>query len=157
MSNIRVIKNNFGKEEETETVVTTFCNECDSELEVSEDDTYIGWLGARFTTCPCCGKETMVDEMEGVTLTKDNLEYPQHFKHGSKYHGYVEVSTEFILGEIRKVIDYFRKHKEEFAIELGAGDCIIHVYRNSGDEEYHVVVTRDWYETYIPFEPEDYE
>jgi len=39
---IKVIKNNFEKEEEKTKTVTTFCNKCDSELEVSEEDTYIG-------------------------------------------------------------------------------------------------------------------
>lgn len=154
---IKVIKNNFEKEEEKTKTVTTFCNKCDSELEVSEEDTYIGWLGARFATCPCCGSETMVDEMDGITLTKDNLEYPKHFKHTSKYHGCKEMSTDFILGEIKRAINYFRNNKDEYAVEFGSGDSNIHVYRYPGDEEYHVVVTRDWYETYIPFEAEDYE
>ena len=115
------------------------------------NDTYIGWLGARFTTCPCCGKETMVEELEGITLTKDNLKYPQYFAHESKYHG------EVILREIRRAIKYFRENKDEFAVELGFGDFHICVFRYSGDEEYRVVVTRDWYETDIPFEEEDYE
>ena len=157
VSDIKVIKNNFEKEEEEIKTVTTFCDECDSELEVSEEDTYIGWLGARFTTCPCCGSETMVDEMCGITLTKDNLEYPKHFLHESKYHGCREVNTDFILGEIKKAIEYFREHKDEYAIELGTGDCSIHIHRYSGDEEYHIVVARDWYETDIPFEAGDYE
>ena len=157
VSDIKVIKNNFEKEEEKIKTVTTFCYECDSELEVSEEDTYIGWLGARFVMCPCCGSETMVDEMDGIILTKNNLEYPEHFRHASKYHGYKEVSTDFILEEIKRAIDYFRENKEEYAVELGSGDCSIHVYRCPGDEEYHVVVTRDWYETYIPFEQEDCE
>ena len=121
------------------------------------NDTYIGWLGARFTTCPCCGKETTVDEFEGITLTKDNLKYPQYFAHESKYHGCKEVGAEVILREIRRAIKYFRENKDEFAIELGFGDFHICVFRYSGDEEYSVVVTRDWYETNIPFEEEDYE
>lgn len=157
VNNIKVIKNNFEKEEYKTKTVTTFCNECDSELEVSEEDTYIGWLGARFAMCPCCGSETIVDEMDGITLTKDNLEYPKHFIHESKYHGCKEMSTNFILGEIKRAIEYFRDNKDEYAVEFGAGDSSIHVHRYSGDEEYHVVVTRDWYETDIPFESEDYE
>ncbi len=121
------------------------------------NDTYIGWLGARFTTCPCCGKETTVDEFEGITLTKDNLKYTQYFAHESKYHGCKEVGAEVILREIRRAIKYFRENKDKFAVEFGFGDCHICVFRYSGDGEYHVVVTRDWYETNIPFEEEDYE
>ena len=35
--------------------------------------------GAKFITCPCCGVESMVDEIEGITLTRNNLCFPEHF------------------------------------------------------------------------------
>lgn len=99
----------------------------------------------------------MVEEFEGITLTKDNLKYPQYFMHESKYHDCKEVNNEFILNEIKRAIEYLRLNKDDYTIELGSGDCYIFVHKYSGDEEYRVVVTRDWYETNIPFEEEDYE
>lgn len=86
---IKVIKNNFIKnnieiEEVKPVMIHTFCEHCDSELEISEEDTHIGWLGAAFVKCPCCGQESMVDELEGITLTKNNIDYPIHFNRTNK-------------------------------------------------------------------------
>lgn len=33
---------------------------------------------------------------------------------------------------------------------------MVYVFRFDGDEEYEVVVTKDYYDTYIPFEKVDY-
>ena len=68
---IKVIKNNFNKInlnkniEEKSKKIHIFCEHCDSELEISKEDTHIGWLGALFVKCPCCGQESMIDELEG--------------------------------------------------------------------------------------------
>ena len=83
VSNIKVLKDNSKNIEVKEENIKMFplkikCSECDSELEIAEEDTHIGWMGARFITCPCCGEEAMIDELDGITLTKDNLEFP-HF------------------------------------------------------------------------------
>lgn len=75
------------------------------------NDTYIGWLGARFTTCPCCGKETTVDEFEGITLTKDNLKYPQYFAHESKYHGCKEVGAKLFYVRLEEQLNILEKIK----------------------------------------------
>ena len=65
VSNIKVLKDNSKnievKEENKDVPLKIKCSECDSELEITEEDTHIGWMGARFINCPCCGKEAMVD------------------------------------------------------------------------------------------------
>ena len=134
------------------------CSECDSELEITEEDTHIGWMGARFINCPCCGEEAMVDELEGITLTKDNLEFPVHFNRTAKgLRNVVEVNSNEIIKEIQRGITYFREHKDEYYWYTSYGDLFLIVFRYSDDEEYFVMVTKDFYETYIPFEREDYE
>ena len=163
VSNIKVLKDNSNKEELKEENNTIYplkihCNECDSELEITEKDTYIGWLGAKFITCPCCGEESMVDELEGITLTKDNLEFPIHFSRTTKgLRHVVEVSSDEIIKEIQRGITYFRRHKDEYYWYTSHGDLFLIVFRYSGDEDYFVMVTKDFYETYVPFENEDYE
>lgn len=155
---MKILKNNYNKKENVHMQVKEkmkiVCDQCGSELEITEDDTYIGWLGIAFVDCPCCGKEVMTD-FPGITLTKDNLIFPKHFHRCSKDTGAVEVENDWIVSEISRAIDYLRIHKNEFAVELGSGDCTIHVYRYSDDSEYHIVVSRDYYETDIPFEGED--
>jgi len=160
---IKVIHNNFSQNDLNKKVevkpkfVHTFCDNCDSELEISEEDTHIGWLGAPFVKCPCCGQESMVDELEGITLTKDNIDYPIHFNRTNKdLKNVVEIQKDEVIKEIQRGIDYFRTNKDEFCWYTYYGDLFVIIFRYEGDEEYFVLVTRDFLETYIPFEKGDY-
>ena len=163
VSNIKILKDNSKNIEVKEENIKTFplkikCSECDSELEITEEDTHIGWMGARFINCPCCGEEAMVDELDGITLTKDNLEFPVHFNRTTKgLRHVVEVNSDEIINGIKKAITYFRENKDEWNWYTSRGDLFLSVYRHPGDEDYFVLVTKDFYETYIPFEREDYE
>lgn len=38
------------------------CDECGAELEYDATDTYIGWMGVEYVTCPNCNRETMVND-----------------------------------------------------------------------------------------------
>ncbi len=98
---MKVLKNNYNSEEIAKEVkpdvLTINCDKCNSELEITENDAHIGWLGARFITCPCCGEESMVDELDGITLTKDNLEFPVRFNRTTKgLRHVVEVHSVFL-------------------------------------------------------------
>ena len=163
MSNIKILKDNSNNIEVKEENIAMFplkikCSECDSELEITEEDTHIGWMGARFINCPCCGKEAMVDELDGITITKDNLEFPVHFIRTTKgLRHVVEVNSDEIIKEIQRAITYFREHKDEYYWYTSHGDLLLIVFRYSGDEEYFVMVTNDLSDTYIPFEDKDYE
>lgn len=161
---LKVLKNNHDSsktilnESIKPKVFTIICDNCDSELEITKDDTYIGWLGAAYITCPCCGKETLVEEVEGITLTVDNLKFPNHFLRTNKNERNVkEVCSTEILKEVKNGIKYFRNNKDEFCWFTCYGDLFIVVFRYSGDEEYYVVITKDFYDTNIPFEKVDYE
>ena len=162
MITIKVIQNNFNqnnlnkKEEVKPKVVHTFCEHCDSELEVSEEDTHIGWLGAAFVKCPCCGQETIVNELDGITLTRDNIEFPRHFyKTNKSLRDVIEITNEGIVNEIQKGIDYFRKNKDEYCWYTSYGDLFVIVFRYKNNKEYSVLVTKDFYDTDIPFGTED--
>ena len=50
-----------------------------------------------------------------------------------------------------------RKNKEEFAWTTEIGNLYMTVFRYDGDENYYVVVSNNYYGTYIPFESADYE
>lgn len=159
---MKVLKNNYNSEETTKevkpNVLTINCEKCDSELEITENDTHIGWLGARFITCPCCGEESMVDELDGITLTMDNLEFPIHFNRTtSGLRNVIEVSPNKIIKEIQDAIMFLREHKDMDYKYVSYGDLFVIVFRYEGDENYFVLVTKDFYEVDIPFEKEDYE
>lgn len=166
MIEIKVLQNNFNKEvKDTEEVkkkikypIKTSCDQCDSKLEVSEEDIHIGWLGAGFVTCPCCGEESMVDEVEGITLTIDNIEFPVHFLHtkfGERH--CKDISNEEIENDIRKGIEHFRRNKDVWYWYTMYGDMAMFIHRLEGDKGYSVYVTKDYYETDIPFENADYD
>ena len=163
MSNIKVLKDNSKNIEIKEENIAMFplkikCSECDSELEITEEDTHIGWMGARVINCPCWGGAVMVDELEGIKNTKDNLEFPVHFIRTTKgLRNVVEINSDKIIKEIQRGITYFREHKDEYYWYTSYGDLFLIVFRYSDDEEYFVMVTKDFYETYITFEDEDYE
>lgn len=157
---MKVIENNYKSKTKpvkniSESIIA-YCDNCDSKLEITEEDTHIGWLGARFVTCPCCGQESMLDEMEGITLTVDNIEFPVHFSRTNKDSGAVEISDEDIVKDIKRAINYFRtSNDDDWCWFTEHGEVFVAVYKLDGDDEYYVVVSKDYYSTYIPFEGED--
>lgn len=155
---MKVIRNNTKNNIKLPDVLKVYCNECGSELEITKDDTHIGWLGAAFINCPCCGQESMVDELDGVTLTIDNIEFPAHFNRTVLGAGEVkEIKSTEIVKEIKRGVEFFREHKNNYYWYTRYGDLFLIIFRYTDDEEYTIIVTKDFYETEIPFEVEDYE
>lgn len=133
------------------------CEGCRSELEYDESDLRMGEYGCVYLDCPICGKANMLDENEhSIILTVDNIEFPVHFHHVSEATG-AKNANDRIKPFLRQAIDYFREHKDEYDYMASTGNLYLHVHRYSSDEEYSVVISNDFYEMDIPFEPEDYE
>lgn len=161
---MKILKDNTNKSKENQQeTVQINCDFCDSELEITVEDTYIGFLGSRFVICPCCKKETMVEEyFKGIKLTKNNIKFPLHFRRtnkdgiGTGNGKAVEVKDADVERKIREAIKYFRSHRDESEWYVSYGDLYMHVIRLDGEGDYNIMVTKDFYETYIPFEEEDY-
>lgn len=148
---MKVIKNNFKK-----TPIHIFCEHCGSELEVTQEDSHAGWLGIAHIKCPCCGQETMVEELEGITLTKNNIQFPEHFWHTNKDIREIEdVSNYEIQDVITKGITSLEQFNELDYFYTSFRNLLVVIFRNRTDEEYHIIVTKDFYETFIPFEAEE--
>lgn len=160
---MKVLKNNYHNDE---TKITSnikpyprdlICETCGSELQYEESDVYIGALGCAHVNCPCCGNNNMLDDNEhSIDLTADNVEFPTHFFHTSTATAVDCCNNENVKNVIHKAIDYFRNNKDEFVWFTESGSMHVCVFRHDGDEEYYVVVTDDYYDTYIPFENKDY-
>ena len=138
-------------------VVTTICGDRAYSLEIIEGDTHIGYLGQAYVTCPCCEKEAAVDELDGITLTADNIEFPAHFYRTSANFGAAKISNQEIKRDIKQGIEYFRKNKDSHYWYTSYGELFLVMFRFSGNAEYWVVVTEDFYDTIIPFEDIDYD
>lgn len=167
MNNIKIIKNNYKNSDISEKVTKRIepyprkliCENCESELEYEESDLVMGEYGCVFVDCPICGEHNMLDDNEhSITLTVGNIEFPVHFHHVSKETGAKDrVSIDEVRSEIKRAVDYFRKNKEEYNWHTWSGNLFIMVHRWSGDEQYEVIVSSDFYNMEIPFEEEDYE
>lgn len=157
---MKVIKNNYENKEKEKMVENypklLICETCGSELEYNKEDFRIGEFGCIFVDCPCCNHDNLIEGEEFV-LTKDNIDFPVHFHHCCEENGAVNCCTnEEIHGYIDKAINYFRENKDEFAWTAEIGNLHMTVFRYDGDESYYVIVTNDYYSTYIPFEDKDY-
>ena len=161
---MKVLKDNFTDfERQIEKNVKPYprfhiCEGCLSELEYEKSDLEFGYLGSMYLKCPLCGYDNMiVDNEDSITLTKNNVEFPTHFWHTSKETGAVDCcNNEEVKKAIHRAIDYFRNNKGEYNWFCATGNLYISVSRYDGDESYNIVVTNNYYETDIPFEPVDY-
>lgn len=159
---MKVLKDNYRQEACANKNTSVYpkkliCEKCGSELEYDKSDMRVGWLGAMFVDCPLCGYDNMIDDEDGITLTVDNIEFPTHFHRTSTETGAVDCfNNEEIKKSIQKAIDYFRKNKDEWCWYTCYGNLYVAVTRYEDDEDYWVVVSNDYQETYIPFETKDY-
>lgn len=155
---MKILKNNYNTVFAEDIEKELICEMCESQLEYEESDITIGEYGCAVVTCPLCGYNNYLDDGErDMTLTANNVEYPTHFHHVSKETGAVDCcNNRDIKNYIKKAIEYFRSNKDERYWFTCTGNLHIEVSRWEGDESYWVVVTKDYYDTYIPFEKEDY-
>lgn len=159
-----VLKNNYNNEKSSlkKTILPyprlCVCDNCKSELSYEESDVYVGEYGAAYVNCPLCGYDNMLDNNEkSITLTKDNVQFPIHFYHCSTTTGAVNTCTnKYIKEVIEDGIKYLRAYTDEYFYYSATGNTIVFVFKMSGDEEYQIYVTNDFYNTYIPFESCDY-
>lgn len=156
---MKVLVNNYNKEDIEQIKTHKFtCENCSSELEYDESDITIGVYGAAHVRCPLCDYNNMIEDEEyDITLTKDNIEYPTHFYHTSKELGAVDIcDNEHVKEAINDAIKYFRNNKDEDEYYWLTASGNMHVVVFRFEDEYDIVVTDNYYSTYIPFEQEDY-
>lgn len=164
---MRILKNNYIEmtEEEFDNLPKPMpyprkfvCEHCKSELEYDREDLRMGEYGCMFLDCPLCNHDNMIDDHEdNITLTVNNIEFPVHFHHVNSKCAVERGNTDEIRYELKRAIEYFRKNKDEYTWHTWSGNLFVLVHRWSGDEQYEVVVSTDFYNMEIPFEEEDYE
>lgn len=165
---MKILKNNYNNYNEESNIEETkkikpyprkcICENCQSELQYDKTDITIGFLGAAHIHCPLCNNNIILEDNEhNITLTKDNIKYPNHFWHTSVETGAVNRNNnEEIKKEINNAIEYFRKYKDEYHWYTESGSLNMVVYRLDDDKCYEIMVTNNFYSTSIPFEDEDY-
>ena len=126
------------------------CENCDSELEVEDDDIQVGTHGMGYVVCPCCGEETYADELaDYFQLTKDNVEFPTHYY---SFSDGVHIDDDTVNKWVKECIEEFDPNDEnDWCRFTGSGDTMVFVSKLDEDEEYDVYVCKNYYETFIPF------
>lgn len=150
---MKVLKDNFCVEENKDKLKTyhIICENCNSELEVTDDDISVGTYGMGYVVCPCCDEKTYPDEFaDRFPLTKDNLVFPLHYSSSSNG---VPIDDDTINKWVRECIDKFDENDENDWVRfVGSGDTMVIVFKMAGDEEYDIYVCKNYYETFIPFD-----
>lgn len=121
------------------------CEECDAELEFEYSDTYEGALGARFIECPECGREIMVDALDGTKLTSKNIEFPKHFFAPVG----VDIDNERIQEWVRKCLEIAEESYEHYGFFAESGSGNTKVILLAYEDEYNIIVTKDYYQTSV--------
>lgn len=153
---MKIIKNNTTNEKETNSKfpIKVVCEHCGSEIELEERDVEVGANGCYYFNCPCCKEMSYIDN--GIELTVDNLNFPQHYYDFSNGRN---ISNEEINQYVKICIDSLRNSTDKnlYHVSTGTGDTAVHVNRYDDDEALCVQVAKGYYEVHIPYTEEDKE
>ena len=138
---MRLIKSNNIEPEYPKRV---FCDECYAELEIEENDVFVGEFGCHLFKCPCCGREVAIDGIERDT--------PPTFRK-TFWHTFVDKSnnTKHIEDdEVQQMINHCVSklisddvEAGEFSMQ-GIGDTIVYAFKY--EDSIEILVAQDYYE-----------
>ena len=129
---------------EAQKIYNARCDECECELECTEEDMHDGPDGAMYITCPECDNEVLIDDHDAIVLNSDNIQFPKHFW---KFGDAAPVEDERVQDAIRKLLKQMEESNENDFWYWAAGDSMVIV--TNMDDEINVIVAKDYYECNI--------
>ena len=120
------------------------CEDCHAELEFAFDDTYEGALGARYLKCPVCGHEN-ITELDVPKLSSKNIKFPLHFFEPNG----LDISDDQINSWVYQCLKAAEESDEPYGYFIQAGTGNTRVILMAYEDEYNIVVTKDYYETSV--------
>lgn len=135
---MRIIQNNYN--EYTETTQEIVCEYCNSVFEIDNSDIITPEEDDEYVYCPCCNRKVYLYEPN----TKDNINFPTSyhtFKNGA------DITDEEINKWVRECIEWLEENPEESYRYIGSGNTFVVVF--NFEDEYHITVTKNYFETYI--------
>ena len=100
-----------------------------------------GPIGAMYITCPECDNEVMIDELDGINLNSNNIQFPKHF---FKYGDGAPIEDERIQKAVKEMLAQMEKSCHDEYAYWATGDSMVIVMYTS--EEIKVVVAKGYYE-----------
>ena len=121
-----------------------FCDECYAELEIEENDVFVGEFGCHLFKCPCCGREVAIDGIERDT--------PPTFKqtfwhtHVGKSNNTVHIEDDKVQQMINKCVSNLISDDVEAGefSKQGTGDTVVYAFKY--EDCIDILVTQDYYE-----------
>lgn len=132
------------KNTETQKIYNARCDECECELECTEEDMHDGPDGAMYITCPECDNEVLIDSHDGIALNSHNIQFPKHFY---KFGDAAPIEDERVQEAIRNLLKQMEESDVEDYLYWATGDSMVIVMNL--DDEIQVVVAKDYYECSI--------
>ena len=138
------------------------CDYCNSELEIEDGDITVGAYGCARVKCPVCDHDLLLCDYEDgdrwdVEVDVDNVKFPDYFHHTCTENDAIDVSSEEIEKEIGEGVAWFRRNPDRWHWMTQHGNLTMHMYNYPGDGEFYVVVSKDYYDTFLKYKPKDYE
>lgn len=153
---MKIITNNYKKDNMTNAILNedavhrVTCEECNSIFEVNNSELKIGHLGLKYCKCPCCGEEIYEEDFGEIKLTADSVKFPQHYFY---FGNGKDFTNEEIDKEVRRMIKSFNPYDDDdFYRHYSTGNLLITVTKCTEENEYHIVVCKNYYDSYVPID-----
>lgn len=147
---MKIITNNYKKDNTTnvDAVHRVTCEECNSIFEVNNSELKIGHLGLKYCKCPCCGEEIYEEDFGEIELTADSVKFPQHYFY---FGDGKDLKDEEINKYVRESVKCLKENNQDFKY-VATGNSFIFVQRLEAEDEYYIIVCKNYYDTYIPID-----
>lgn len=126
--------------------------QCGVTLRYDMSDIKYGAYGCPYITCPVCGQDIYLDDVDGKTVNYETFIYPDNFHYC--YSG-VTISDETIMEWIKEGIDFLRRNVHEYVWITQSGNTAVIVFNIKRDENYYVIVTNNYKDGHIEYTDKD--
>lgn len=131
------------KEPEQKSYLHT-CDKCGVSLVFGKDDARVGELGCYYVTCPNCGTDVYIDEIEPLTLNENNIQFPAHFYRFGTKDGAVDIEDERIQQWVRECLDKIKQNDNTDFWVAGSGNTKVVVLNYI--DQYEVIVAKNYWD-----------
>ena len=121
------------------------CENCQAELEIEENDVFVGEFGCYLFECPCCGREVAIDDIERDTPPIFRKTF---FHYSATKDGTVQ-SKHIPDNEVQEMIDKCVHRLISEDVEAGeytmeaTGDTAVYAFKY--EDCMDIIVTQDYY------------
>ena len=117
------------------------CEHCGSKM---TNTIQVGQFGLKYIHCNSCGKDSYNGELGEITLTKDNVNYPQHYY---SFANGKSIDNDKINEWVRECVMKLESNPDQEYAFIGTGNTMVFVF--DLDDAYEVYVCKNYDETTV--------